>query len=97
MSKLSSASSSVFLAIALLAGAGPAWAATPVCFWSSKVYQIHPAAGGPATKDGWRIQGDTFAECVHRAEAADKAFHARYPDSQYQMALAATIGCHSPC
>lgn len=97
MSRIFSTSHWAFLAVALLAGACPAWAAPSTCFWSSKVYQIHPAAGGPATKDGWRIQGDAFDQCVHRAEAADKSFHARYPDSQYQLALAATIGCHSPC
>jgi hypothetical protein len=97
MSKIFPVLRSAFLAIALLAGTCPAWAAPDTCFWSSKIYQIHPAGGGPGTKDGWRIQGDAFAQCVHRAEAADKAFHARYPDGQYQLALAATIGCHSPC
>jgi len=67
------------------------------CFTASKVYQIHPLHGGQASKDGWSVQGDEFAQCVKRAEAADKVLHARYPDSMYELLLAATIGCHAPC
>jgi hypothetical protein len=74
----------------------PARAAT-ICFASSKTYQIHPVRGGADIKDGWSVQADAFAQCVHRAEAADKSLHARYPDSVYALSPAATIGCHSPC
>jgi hypothetical protein len=67
------------------------------CFAASKIYQIHRLHGGGDTKDGWTVQGDAFAQCVHREEAADKALHARYPGTIYNLSLAATIGCHSPC
>jgi hypothetical protein len=71
--------------------------ATTVCFASSKTYQIHPVRGGADIKDGWFVKGDAFAQCVHRAEAADKSLHAHYPDSVYALSPTATIGCHSPC
>jgi len=71
--------------------------AADACFTASKAYQIHPLHGGPGTKDGWVVQGDQFAQCVHRAEAADKALHTRYPDTVYNLSPAATIGYHSPC
>lgn len=67
------------------------------CFSASKVYQIHPIHGGKSSKDGWSVEGDAFAQCVKRAEKADKALRARYPDSVYELSLAATIGCHAPC
>ena len=67
------------------------------CFAASKTYQIHRLHGGGDTKEGWTVQGDAFAQCVHRAEAADKALRARYPETVYNLSLAATIGCHSPC
>lgn len=76
--------------------AGPA-AAEDACFTASKTYAIHPLRGGPNIKDGWIVEGYAFAQCVHRAEAADKALHARYPDAVYGLSLTATIGCHSPC
>jgi hypothetical protein len=71
--------------------------ATTACFASSKTYRIHPVRGGADIKDGWTVKGDAFAQCVHRAEAADKALHARYPDNVYALSPTATIGCHSPC
>ncbi len=83
-------------AAALLLSAGPAISAD-TCFASSKTYQIHRLHGGGDIKDGWTVQGDAFAQCVHRAEAADKALHTRYPEAVYNLSLAATIGCHSPC
>ena len=67
------------------------------CFTASKTYRIHPLHGGLEKKDSWVVQGDAFAQCVRRAEAADKALHARYPDAAYNLSPAATIGCHSPC
>ena len=67
------------------------------CFAASKTYQIHRLHGGGDTKDGWTAQGNAFAQCVHRAEAADKALRTRYPETIYNLSLAATIGCHSPC
>jgi hypothetical protein len=84
----------LFLAAGMF-GAGPALA--DACFTAAKTYRIHPLRGGPDVKDGWVVQGDAFAQCVHRAEAADKALHARYPDGVYGLSLTATIGCHSPC
>jgi hypothetical protein len=71
--------------------------AADACFTASKTYQIHARRGGPSAKDGWVVQGDQFAQCVRRAEAADKALHTRYPDTVFNLSLAATIGCHSPC
>jgi hypothetical protein len=71
--------------------------AASACFTASKTYQIRPLHGGPEAKDGWVVQGDQFAQCVHRAEAADKALRTRYPDTVFNLSLAATIGCHSPC
>jgi hypothetical protein len=67
------------------------------CFTASKVYQIHPIHAGRNSKDGWSVQGDEFAQCVKRAEVADKVFRGRYPDSVYELSLTATIGCHAPC
>ena len=72
-------------------------AAAETCFSASKTYRIHPLQGGADRKDSWSIRGDAFAQCVHRAEAADKTLHGRYPDTLYALSLAATIGCHSPC
>ena len=88
----------LFLVAALpgLLIAGPALSADS-CFSASKTYQIHKLNGGGDKKDGWMVEGDAFAQCVRRAEAADKALHARYPDTIYNLSLAATIGCHSPC
>lgn len=83
-------------ALAGLIGASPAIAAD-ACFSASKTYQIHSIHGGGDKRDGWAVEGDAFAQCVHRAEAADKALHARYPDTVYNLSLAATVGCHSPC
>ena len=72
--------------------------AAATCFASSKSYRIHKLRdGGADIKDGWSIKGDAFAQCVHRAEAADRSLHAHYPDSVYTLSPAATIGCHSPC
>ena len=67
------------------------------CFTSSKVYRVHPVHGGTDIKDGWSVKADAFNQCVHRAEAADKTLRGRYPDTVYELSLAATIGCHSPC
>ncbi|HEX4106020.1 MAG TPA: hypothetical protein VHX92_07280 [Rhizomicrobium sp.] len=86
----------LFLSAALLVSTNPAISAD-ACFASSKTYQIHRLHGGGDVKDGWTVEGDAFAQCVHRAEAADKALHARYPETVYNLSLAATIGCHSPC
>ena len=74
---------------------GPALGAE--CFASSKIYNIHPLHGGQEKRDGWNVQGDNFAQCVHRGEAAEKGFHVKYPDSVFQLSLTSTIGCHSPC
>ena len=71
--------------------------AAGTCFAASKTYAIHHVHGGADTKDGWAVEGDAFAQCVHRAEAADKTLHMRYPDAVFNLSLAATIGCHSPC
>jgi hypothetical protein len=71
--------------------------ADTACFAASKSYQIHPLHNGSDIRDGWTIKGGAFKECVHRAEAADKSLHAKYPDSIYALLLAATIGCHEPC
>ena len=75
----------------------PGWSADRVCFSSAKTYRIHPLRGGVDRRDGWEVRGGAFNECVHRAEAADKTLRARYPETIYQLSLAATIGCHSPC
>lgn len=85
------------LTVASLGLIGSNAKAAGVCFAASKTYQIRPLHGGQDSKDGWAVQGDAFAQCVHRAEQADKALHARYPDTVYNLSLAATIGCHSPC
>ena len=77
--------------------AAPGWSSDSVCFSAAKTYRIHPLHGGTDQRDGWTVRGDAFNACVHRAEAADKVLRARYPDSIYQLSLAATIGCHSPC
>jgi hypothetical protein len=79
-----------------LSSTGPAFP-QDACFIASKTYRIHPVHGGGEKKDRWIVQGNAFAQCVRRAEAADKALHARYPDAVYNLSLAATIGCHSPC
>jgi hypothetical protein len=76
--------------------AGPALSAD-ACFAASKTYQIHALHGGPDRKDGWAIHGDDFAQCVHRAEAADKSLHDHYPDAMFALSLSATVGCHAPC
>ena len=75
----------------------PGWSADSVCFSSAKTYRIHPLRGGEDRRDGWDVRGDAFSACVRRAEAADKALQARYPDTVYQLLLVATVGCHSPC
>lgn len=88
----------IFLTILLSALCGEPALAADACFTSSKTYQVHPLhGGGDDKKDGWIVEGDAFAQCVHRAEAADKALRARYPETVYNLSLAATVGCHSPC
>ncbi len=67
------------------------------CFTASKTYQIRSLHGGQDKRDSWIVEGDAFAQCVRRAEAADKALRERYPETRYHLSLAATIGCHSPC
>lgn len=88
----------LFLLAALIAFAGacPAFS-EEACFTASKTYRIRSLHGGRDTRDSWIVEGDAFAQCVRRAEAADKALRARYPDTAYNLSLAATIGCHSPC
>jgi hypothetical protein len=81
--------------LGLLLLSAPAFGAE--CFASSKIYSIHPLHGGAEKRDSWAVQGDSFAQCVHRGEAAEKSFRARYPDAVFQLSLASTIGCHSPC
>jgi len=76
--------------------AGPALSAD-ACFTAFKTYQIHPLHGGPDRNDGWTVRGDGFAQCVHRAEAAEKSLQTRYPDVLYALSLSATAGCHAPC
>jgi len=71
-----------------------AWGADVSCFNSAKTYRIHPLHGGEDRRDGWAVKGDAFSACVQRAEAADKALQARYPDTVFQLSLAATVGCH---
>jgi len=71
----------------------PAQAAT-ACFAAAKVYRIHPLRGGGDSKDGWSVRADAFNQCVHRAEAADRNLHARYPETVYTLSLTSTIGCH---
>ena len=80
-----------------LLSCSPSASAAEACFGASKTYRIHPLRGGADRKDGWSIQGEAFAQCVHRAEAADKSLRDRYPDTLYALSLTATIGCHSPC
>ena len=65
-------------------------AAPSACFSSAKTYRIHPLQGGEDRRDGWAVQGGAFNECVHRAEAADKNLRAHYPDTVYQLSIAAT-------
>jgi len=77
----------------LLSGT-PGWSADSVCFSSAKTYRIHPLHGGTDRRDSWEVRGAAFRECVHRAEAADKALKSRYPETLYQLSLASTIGCH---
>jgi hypothetical protein len=84
------------LAALVLCGSFSAQAAD-ACFASSRIYQIHPVRGGGESRDGWKVKGDTFPQCVHRAEAADKSLHAHYPDSVYALSPTSTIGCHQPC
>ena len=72
-----------------------AWSADAVCFSAAKTYRIHPLHGGMDKRDGWAVKGGAFSECVHRAEAADKVLHARYPETIYQLSLVATAGCHN--
>jgi hypothetical protein len=83
--------------LVLLDGAMAADAAPESCFAASKSYTIKHLSDGLAIKDGWTIEGGTFNQCVHRAEAADRELHAKYPDIRYGLSLAATVGCHSPC
>lgn len=87
-----------FLLAALLGVAitGPAYS-EGACFTASKTYQIRSLQGGQGKRDSWIVEGDAFAQCVRRAEAADKALRERYPETRYNLSLAATIGCHSPC
>lgn len=87
----------LILAAVFMANGGAALADSAVCFSASKAYQIHPLQGGADLRDGWAVQGGAFAECVHRAIAAEKVFLKRYPDTRFGITTAATIGCHSPC
>ena len=64
------------------------------CFTATKNYRIHPLRGGQDRRDGWEVHGNAFSQCVHRAEAADNILRGRYPDTVYQLSLAATVGCH---
>ncbi|MGH6829235.1 MAG: hypothetical protein ACREFW_10045 [Rhizomicrobium sp.] len=83
-----------FVAAALLSS--PAQA--DQCFVASKIYHVYPVHGGRSIRDGWQVVGNVFAQCVRRAEAADKRLRARYPGSAFELSLAATIGCHgAPC
>lgn len=86
----------VFALLVSFATTGSAFSAE-ACFTASKTYQIRPLHGGRDKRDSWIVEGDAFAQCVRRAEAADKVLHARYPETVYSLSLAATIGCHSPC
>ena len=72
-----------------------AWSADAVCFSAAKTYRIHPLHGGMDKRDGWAVKGGAFNECVHRAEAADKALRSRYSETIYQLLLVATAGCHN--
>lgn len=74
-----------------------AWSADSVCFSASKTYRIHSLHGGDDRRDGWNVRGGAFNECVHRAEAADKALKSHYPETLYRLSLMATVGCHEPC
>jgi hypothetical protein len=85
------------IAGSVLLSGSPAWSAGTICFGAGKTYRVHPLRGGADRRDGWEVRGTAFSECVHRAEAADKALRARYPDTIYQLSLVATIGCHEPC
>ena len=87
----------VILTLAVLAGFAPLPAKAAECFAASKIYVIRPLHGGHNARDGWSVEGNAFAQCVKRAEAADKKLHARYPDSAYGLLPAATVGCHAPC
>jgi hypothetical protein len=82
------------IAGSVLLSGSRAWSAETVCFSASKTYRVHPLRGGSDQRDGWDVRGNAFNECVHRAEVADKILRARYPDTIYQLSLAATIGCH---
>jgi hypothetical protein len=77
----------------LLSGS-QAWSVDTACFSAGKTYRVHPLRGGIDQRDGWDVHGKAFNECVHRAEAADKALRSHYPQTIYQLSLAATIGCH---
>lgn len=83
-------------ALTVFAGASPAFS-DEACFTASKTYQIRSLHGGRDKRDSWIVEGGAFAQCVRRAEAADKALRARYPDTNYSLSLTATIGCHAPC
>jgi len=72
----------------------PAHAAA-ACFAATRIYQIHPLRGGADVKDGWSVRGESFNQCVRRAEAADRNLRARYPETVYGLSLASTIGCHN--
>lgn len=78
----------------LLSGSS-SWSADSVCFSAAKTYRVHPLQGGADQREGWDVRGSAFNECVHRAEAADKALRSRYPETIYQLSLVATIGCHN--
>ncbi|HXS08019.1 MAG TPA: hypothetical protein VN723_14605 [Rhizomicrobium sp.] len=71
-----------------------AWGADAACFTAAKTYRVHALRGGDDKRDGWAVKGGAFSECVHRAETADKQLRSRYPDTIYQLSLAATAGCH---
>ena len=79
--------------------------------WTDKWEIICPACGDDVnldyvtvspflqrTRGPYRSEAEGLAALRrHRGEAAEKSFHAKYPDSLFQLLPAATIGCHSPC
>jgi hypothetical protein len=82
-------------AITLLVFAHSRIVAAPACFTASRQYRIRPAHGGSRGADGWKVTAGSFALCVRRQEAAEKALRLRYPGDRYALTPAATIGCHA--
>jgi len=69
--------------------------ADTACFAAARTYRIHPLQGGSDVTEGWSVRGEAFGQCVHRAEAADKALRARFSETIYALSLASTVGCHA--